>query len=80
MYRKGVIVDPDPGRGQVASGKPAIDGVQHARDQRVEIAVSHDGDLPIAVLSQDELGVELAEFAQQLGRATMVWRFDRNRP
>lgn len=27
MYHKGVIVDPDPRRGQVASGEPAIDGL-----------------------------------------------------
>jgi len=58
-----VIVDPDPRRGQVASGEPAIDGLQHGRDQRVELAVSPDRDLPLALLSRDEFGVELGEFA-----------------
>jgi hypothetical protein len=62
MYQKGVIVDPDRRRGQVASDEPAIDGLQHARDQRVEIAVSPDPDLPMALLSPDEFGVELGEF------------------
>ena len=80
MYRKGVIVDPDPRRGQVARDEPAIDGFQHACDQRVEIAVSPNRDLPMALLSRDEFGVELDEFAKQLGRATLVWRLDRNRP
>ena len=80
MYRKGVIVDPDPRRGQVARDEPAIDGFQHACDQRVEIAVSPNRDLPMALLSRDEFGVELDEFAKQLGRATLVWRLDRDRP
>jgi hypothetical protein len=62
MYHKGVIVDPDPRRGQVASAEPAIDGLQHARDQRVEIAVSPNRDLPLALLGRDEFGVELGEF------------------
>ena len=51
MYRKGMIVDPDPRRGQVASDEPAIDCFQHARD------------LPMALPSRDEFGVELGEFA-----------------
>jgi hypothetical protein len=63
MYRKGVIVDPDPRRGQVARDEPAIDRLQHARDQRVEIAVSPDRDLPLALPSRDQFGVELDEFA-----------------
>jgi hypothetical protein len=38
-----------------ASNTPAINGVK--------IAVSHDGDLPMTLLSRDEFGVELDEFA-----------------
>jgi hypothetical protein len=63
MYRKGVIVDPDPRRGQVARDEPAIDGFQYARDQWVEITVSPDRDLPMALPSRDQFGVELGEFA-----------------